>query len=48
MEMKNRMKDRKLIKISKIDKRVSEHDNWVTIGVIVKKTEPRQSTTVRY
>lgn len=48
LEMKSRMRDRKLVKISKIDKRVSEHDNWVTIGVIVSKTDPRQSATVSY
>ncbi|CAC5409455.1 MCM10 [Mytilus coruscus] len=45
LEMKTRMRDRKLVKISKIDRRVSEHDNWVTIGVIVSKTDPRQSAT---
>ncbi|XP_063407676.1 protein MCM10 homolog isoform X2 [Mytilus trossulus] len=45
LEMKSRMRDRKLVKISKIDRRVSEHDNWVTIGVIVSKTDPRQSAT---
>lgn len=46
--MKARMRDRKLVMISKIDRRVSEHDNWVTVGVITSKTDPRQSSTVRF
>lgn len=45
LDMKARMRDRKLVKISKIDRRVSEHDNWVTVGVITSKTDPRQSST---
>lgn len=49
MEMKYKMADRKLIKLSKIHlelKSAELQGDWVTIGVIVHKTEPRTSSTV--
>ncbi|XP_062585653.1 protein MCM10 homolog [Saccostrea cucullata] len=48
MEMKYKMADRTLIKLSKIHLKLKSADlqgNWVTIGVIVHKTEPRTSAT---
>ncbi|XP_056000805.1 protein MCM10 homolog isoform X2 [Ostrea edulis] len=48
MEMKYKMADRLLIKLSKIHLKLKSADlqgNWVTIGVIVHKTEPRTSSS---
>lgn len=49
MEMKYKMADRTLIKLSKIHFKLKSAElqgNWVTIGVIVHKTEPRTSSSV--
>jgi len=43
------MSDRTVIKISRIVSRIGTSDlqgNWVTIGVVVHKTEPRTSSSV--
>lgn len=48
MEMKYKMADRTLIKLSKIHLKLKSAElqgNWVTIGVIVHKTEPRTSAS---
>lgn len=49
MEMKYKMADRTLIKLSKIHFKLKSAElqgNWVTVGVIVHKTEPRTSSSV--
>lgn len=49
MEMKYKMADRKLIKLSKIHlelKSAELQGDWVTVGVIVHKSEPRTSSSV--
>ena len=49
-EFKIKMSGRALIKVSHIHQKVGrgdlQKDNWVTIGVVVHKTEPRQSASV--
>lgn len=48
MEMKYKMADRTLIKLSKIHFKLKSAElqgNWVTVGVIVHKTEPRTSSS---
>ncbi|KAJ8301914.1 hypothetical protein KUTeg_020901 [Tegillarca granosa] len=48
LDMKMKMADRKLIKVSRIASKVNTADlqgNWVTIAVVVHKTEPRTSST---
>ena len=49
-EFKIKMSGRALIKVSHIHHKVGrgdlQKDNWVTIGVVVHKTEPRQSASV--
>lgn len=44
------MEGRNLIKISRLLSKIGtselQRDNWVTVGVVVHKTEPRQSATV--
>lgn len=49
MEMKHKMADRTLIKLSKIHPKLKSAElqgDWVTIGVIVHKSEPRTSSSV--
>jgi hypothetical protein len=51
VEMKYKMADRLLVKLSKIHLKIKSADlqgNWVTIGVIVHKTEPRTSSSVSF
>ena len=47
---KRKMEGRNLIKISRLTSKMGmsdlQKDNWVTIGVVVHKTEPRQSAAV--
>uniref|UniRef100_K1QYT0 Protein MCM10 homolog n=1 Tax=Magallana gigas TaxID=29159 RepID=K1QYT0_MAGGI len=48
MEMKYKMADRKLIKLSKIHLKLKSAElqgDWVTVGVIVHKSEPRTSSS---
>ena len=49
-EFKSKMSGRTLIKVSHIHQKVGrgdlQKDNWVTLGVVVHKTEPRQSASV--
>ena len=49
-EFKLKMSGRALIKVSNIHHKVGkgdlQKDNWVTIGVVVHRTEPRQSASV--
>ncbi|KAL3851925.1 hypothetical protein ACJMK2_015620 [Sinanodonta woodiana] len=47
-ELKEKMYGRKIIKISNLSSRMNSTDmqgNWVTIGVVVHKSEPRQSSS---
>ncbi|XP_046363448.2 protein MCM10 homolog isoform X1 [Haliotis rufescens] len=47
-EMELKMKDRKIIKLSRLHLKVNTPDlqgDWVTIGVVVQKTEPKTSSS---
>ena len=51
LEMKYKVGDRKIIKLSRLESRLNTADvqgNWVTIGAVVKKTDPRQSASVSF
>jgi hypothetical protein len=46
---KRKMEGRNLVKISRLVSKMGtdlQKDNWVTLGVVVHKTEPRQSAAV--
>ena len=49
--MKSRMTDRKMIRMSRLHTRINTSDmqgDWVTMGVIVQKSEPKMSSKVRH
>ncbi|KAL5014939.1 hypothetical protein ScPMuIL_009209 [Solemya velum] len=48
LDLKLKMEDRKMIKLSHLASKVNTtalQSNWVTIGVVIHKTEPRQSSS---
>jgi len=49
-EFKRKMEGRQMVKIGRLLGKMGTHDlqkeNWVTMGVVVHKTEPRQSAAV--
>ena len=47
--MKNKMTGRKMVKLSKIGSQFASYKmetNWVTIGVLVEKLPPKESSKV--
>ncbi len=49
--IKDRMEERKYIQISRLYKRINTADtrgDWVTIGVVVAKSEPKMSAKVSF